>query len=213
MRYVSPADPTIRYPGVSDIAALCRGSIEGLLIWANREGLAGRDHRETRKVAADIGTLVHRAAYEFLHGREPSWGDDLDLKAKAQRAFGAFLNWYETTALTVEAAEMTLVSDILRVGGRFDALALMGHSLVMADYKTGNSIYVASLVQVAGYALLWEEHFPDRTIEGYLILQFDRETGDLHVHHFALPFDEPREAFLVARRLWDLETALTKRLR
>jgi hypothetical protein len=183
------------------------------MAWAANEAFAGRDFRDTAAKAATVGTLVHAAAYEFVHGRDVQWGDDPDLAAKAQRAFEAFLTWHDTTVLTVEAAEVTIISDTLQVGGRFDCLLLHGRDRIMADFKTGNSIWPSDLAQLGGYSLLWSERYPDQPISALMIIQFDRESGDLHTAHFARPFDEVHEAFLVARRLWELEGLLTKRLR
>ena len=113
--------------------------------------------------------------------------------------------------ITVDAAEVELVSDRLRVGGRFDALLSFGRP-VMADWKTGADLHASHLVALAGYAILWEEFNPSRRIEGFLLGRFDRESGDWHAHEWP-QLDDAREAFYRALDLWYLERALTKRLR
>jgi hypothetical protein len=214
MRYTSPTNPEIRFPGVSDVAALCRKSCRPLILWAAAETRAGRDVREVAQRAADVGTLTHQAVLAYLRGHEVRWDtDDPDIRKKAEQAFEAFLSWRETSALTVEYAEFTIISETLRVGGRFDALGMLGHRRVLVDWKTGNAIYPEMLVAIAGYGLLWQEKFPELPIDAYALIQFDRVTGDHHEHVYLPPLDEAREAFLTARRMYDLVTTLEKRLR
>lgn len=92
-----------------------------------------------------------------------------------------------------------------------DAVARHGARIV-CDYKTGDSLYPSQLAQIAGYGLLWNAAHPEDPITGYMLLRFDRETGDTREQFFPAPFDDAREAFLLARRLWDLERQLQKRL-
>jgi hypothetical protein len=113
--------------------------------------------------------------------------------------------------IVVDAAEVELISDRLRVGGRFDAL-LAGGRPIMTDWKTGGDLYASHLVQLAGYAILWEEFHPDHPIEGYFLGRFDKETGDWHAHEWT-DLRDARAGFLMALRLWYLERDLTRRLR
>jgi hypothetical protein len=199
---------------VSDVAALVRKSCRPLILWAAAETRAGRDVREVAQRAADVGTLTHRAVLAYLHGQDVIWDTpDPDIRKKAERAFEAFLRWRDQSSLSIEAAEMTIVSDTLRVGGRFDAIGMMGHRRVIVDWKTGNSIYPEMLAAIAGYGLLWEGKFPELPIDAYALIQFDRDEGDHHEHVYMSPMDEAREAFLTARRMYDLVTTLEKRLR
>jgi hypothetical protein len=130
----------------------------------------------------------------------------------AQRGYQAFLEWTRQTRLKIEESEVSLVSERHRFGGTFDA-TLLGDRRVMADYKTASSVYPEHLLQIAAYAKLWEEHHPDRPIDGgFCILRFGRETGDFAVNWYG-NLDEAWEAFLHCRALYDLKQALAKRCR
>lgn len=202
-----------RVPATTTIAGRLR-STDALMAWAYREGLAGRDYRETAGKAATAGTLAHQAAYAMTHGHVIVWPEDVpaEIVDKARVAFGAFQRWAEQTRLTVEKAEISLVSEIHRYGGTFDATLVQGQR-AMCEYKTSAQTYPDHLVQVAAYKALWEEHYPDQPIDGgFHVLRFDRDTGDFHASHYP-ELDDAWELFRLLRRSYDLEKRLAKRCR
>lgn len=201
-----------RCPSVTTILSKFRDP-GALMWWAWNEGREGRDYRETRQAAADAGTLAHAMVECDWRGRP--WtrnGEPDEVVAKAERAFGAYREWKNQTQLEIAEGELPLVSETYRFGGTFDALMVRG-KLSMGDVKTSGGIYPEYLMQVAAYALLWEENFPDRPIEGgFHILRFSKEECDF-AHHFYADLDDALTGFLCLRNAYDLVEKLKKRTR
>jgi hypothetical protein len=200
-----------RVPGTSTIAAVIKDS-GGLIHWAWTEGKEGRDYKDTARKAADAGTLVHEAAEAWKHGRTFDWVGPPAIVEPAQRGYQAFLEWTRQTRLKIEQTEISLVSEVHRFGGTFDAI-LVGDKRVMCDFKTSASVYPEMLLQISAYARLWGEHHPDQPIDGgYYILRFSREFGDFGVSWFG-ELEAAWTAFVHCRALYDLKAALARRCR
>lgn len=205
-----------RVPGVTTILSRWKES-GGLLHWAWSEGREGRDFRETRDAAADAGTCAH-AMIEAdwrneVFDRQPYREETL---RKADHAFLAYLSWKQQTGLKIEKSELALVSERYRFGGCMDAV-IVGDNLCLGDYKTSNGIYVDYLLQVAGgYAILWNEHFPERPLHGVHILRFSKPREDADPisfsHHFwsAEVFAPCQEQFVRLREAYDQDKRISK---
>lgn len=149
-----------------------------LMYWAWEQGKAGKDFRETRDAAAEAGTLAHAAVEAHVHCQPIAWTGDPAIVAKAQKAFGAFLEWAQQTRLQVDKTELPLVSEKYRFGGTFDAILANGKR-AMGDWKSSNGIYGEYLAQLAAYGQLWRENFPDEPLDGgYHLCRFDKTHGD-----------------------------------
>ena len=185
----------------------------GLMYWAWAEGKAGRDFRETRDKAADAGTIAHAMVECDIRGK--AWAPDgqpEDVLEKAKRAFGSYLEWKAQTQLKAAETELPLVSKKFRFGGTLDALLVRG-KLAMGDWKTSNAVYAEYLMQIAAYAALWEENFPERPIEGgFHLLRFSKEDCDF-THHFFAELDDALGAFLCLRNAYELVEKLKRRVK
>jgi hypothetical protein len=200
-----------RVPGTSSISKLVADP-EGLQWWYYQQGLEGKDIRESRAAVMGAGTLCHEAAEAWKLGKPYAWVGDPAMVAKAQTAFGAFLQWTEQTRLKIEEVERSLVSEKYQYGGTFDC-TLIGGKRAMADYKTASALYPEHLLQVVAYAKLWEEHYPDRPIDGgYYILRFSRDHGDFTASWFG-ELEDAWQAFLACRQLYDLKAKIKARCR
>lgn len=181
------ADGT-RVPGTTTIAKMIDGGdVEGLLIWANRLGQEGKDHRAERDKAASIGTLAHDMVECHIAGASlPAPGADPEMWDKACRAFQGYLDWERRTRLKVIVTEAGLVSEMYRFGGALDAIGEIDGELCLCDWKTSNSIYPAYLLQLAAYRQLWEENNPDKPLTGgFHLCRFSKDFPDFSHHHFA----------------------------
>lgn len=167
----------------------------GLMHWAWREGVEGRDYRETRDAAANAGTLAHDMIEAEIKGEEYKPPPDADPEelARAEKAFDGFKKWAASTKLEVVETEVSLVCDELRFGGTVDALGFCSGRLALLDWKTSNRIYSDYLVQVAGYRYLWEHgrmNDPEAPVPELLgeeiaelhLLRIGKEWGDFHHH-------------------------------
>jgi hypothetical protein len=198
-----------RVPSVTTIIGRFKES-GGLIHWAWALGKDGKDYREVRDKAADAGTMAHDAVEAWVHGTPFQFDGDPEVCAKAEKAFGAFLDWAGQTNLRVTHTEIPLVSERHKFGGRFDAI-LVQNDRAMGDWKSSNNCYPEYLIQVAAYGKLWEETHPDEPITGgYHLLRFDKDYGDFH-HHWWSELERAWEAFLHLRALYDIDKELKKR--
>lgn len=200
-----------RVPGVTTVINPWHPEgIEGLLHWANAEGLEGRNHRETRDKAADAGTMCHEAIEKWIKQEPIVFDGPEEIVKRARRSFDAFQDWADQSKFAVTHTETPLISEKHAFGGTPDGALFQGRR-VIADWKTSSSIHAPYLVQVGGgYALLWDENFPTDPAKGFVIVRFDREYGDFH-QHFYPELDDGREAFLLLRRLYPIGKRLAKR--
>jgi predicted RecB family nuclease len=205
-----------RVPGTTTIIGRFRES-GALLHWAFEQGRSGAASLyQERDAAADIGTMAHAMCDAYM--RIGDW--DLALEefhptveqmTKARTAFEAFRTWTAANNFEVIACEEPLVSETHRYGGTPDFLVRKNGTLAMADLKTSNAIYRDYLLQVAAYAILWNETHPDDQINGgYHILRLGKDEPDFEHRYFAT-LDDAAELFLLLRKAYDLDAALKKR--
>lgn len=205
-----------RVPGVTTICDIIKDS-GGLIHWAWKCGIDGKDYRELRDAAASAGTYAHDLIEAHLKGDKfimPPQDMDPEIQRKAERAFSNFLAWEVQNKLEIVATEMTLVSEIYRYGGTMDGLAVAKVSgrMSLVDWKTSRSIYESYLAQLAAYAKLWEEHHPDQPIDGgFHLLRISQDYGDFS-HHYFDELEEEWHAFLDARSLYDRKKRMKRRV-
>lgn len=222
-----------RVPGVTTITGRYKDS-GALIHWAWKEGHEGRDYRDTRDKAATAGTVTHDAIENFTrYGLDPVFtdrsihyvreddegheivtevlyeGSDSELIGRVLKSLGAFKEWSAGTKFKVVKSEVELLSQTHRFGGRMDSVLCLGKK-GLGDWKTAGGVYPDNLYQLGGYAILWEENFPDDPLEGFHLLRFDKEFGDFH-HHFWTDIDEAKRGFLLMRELYEIDKVVKKR--
>jgi hypothetical protein len=181
-----------------------------LMYWAWQCGKDGLDYRAERDKAADAGTLAHAAVEAHVRGQPFVWTGDTQVVERAQKAFGAFLEWADQTKLTVDKTELPLVSEQYRFGGTFDAI-LLGTKRAMGDWKSSNAVYGEYLAQLAAYGQLWKENFPDQPIEGgFHLLRFDKTHGDF-THKWWGDLSAGWEYFMCLRQAYECDKELKQR--
>lgn len=204
------ADGT-RVPGVTTVISRFKES-GGLIHWAWALGKEGKDYREVRDQAADAGTLAHRAVDAHIRGVEfHIESADVEVASRAERAFGAFLQWAEQTQLRVTETELSLISEKHRYGGTLDAILIQGKRAV-GDWKSSNALYPEYLLQIAAYGMLLEECRGEPIEGGYHLLRFDKTYGDF-THKWWAELDTARQAFLHCRALYDMDKELKARIK
>jgi hypothetical protein len=211
------ADGT-KVPGTTTVLSRWKDS-GGLLQWAFGVGRSGAPTLYAeRDKAGDIGTLAHAMAEQRMRGGDPESalaGAPEELKGKARNAYRMFAQWLENlrAEIQVVSAETPLVSEAMRVGGTPDFVIRMPNGrLAMGDIKTSNGIYRDNVIQVAAYAAIWNENFPDDPItEGFHIARFAKEHPDFE-HRFFAEADNALELFKLLRIAYDLDIQLKKRV-
>jgi len=210
------ADGT-KVPSVTTILGRFKES-GALMQWAFKQGQSGAvSLYEQRDKAADIGTVAHAMVEAHLTGGSPNdvlsaSGLPAEGASKASTAFLAFLTWETQQNAQVISAEAPMISERHRYGGTPDLVMRTGDGrLAMADIKTSNGIYREYLIQVAAYALLWDECHPDDKITGgFHLLRFGKEAADFEHRYFA-ELADAADMFLLLRRAYELDLALKKR--
>lgn len=209
-----------RVPGTTTVISnVSLGSKEGLLVWANRLGQQGIDHRDARNKAADDGTCAHDMVEAFVKGN--TFDADKyppDVVDRATPAFEAFRAWLKNSRLVPYKSEIPLVSERYRYGGTIDLVFTDEDGrIVLGDLKTGK-LRDNHLLQLAAYSNLWEENFPDEPVTGgYYILSVIRGSDDdnpdmpvmFHNHHWS-NLDLPWKMFLKCRELYEDHKILRK---
>ena len=168
--------------GTTTIAGRFKDS-GGLLVWANREGLAGRNLNESRDKAASIGTLTHSMVEARMHGKPipPPTGFSPEDADKAHTGYRAYLEWEEQTQFVVTDTEMNLVSEVYKYGGTPDGVGTISGKPALFDLKTANATYAEILIQLAAYRnLLVENGYPRP--EKIVALRVGKDYGDFHYH-------------------------------
>lgn len=203
-----------RVPSVTTIIARCAlGGCDGLMSWAASLAREGVDWREAREEAGNAGTIAHNAVEAWIRKEHFLWevqNGSEEAISRAKKAFEGFSEWAEQTNLTVTHTEIPLVSNVHLFGGTIDA-ALIKNLRSMGDWKTSNTFSIKFIIQLAAYGGLWNENFPDDPIVGgYHLCRFDKEYGDFS-HRWWSELDDGFEAFLIMRRLYELEKILRRR--
>ena len=188
----------------------------GLMHWAWKEGIEGRDYRETRDKAADAGSLGHAMIENWAKGLPV---DDIigpeDVLGPARQGFHSFLAWAASTKLQIVAQEVSLVSEKYRFAGCLDStlVVVVDGALSMGDWKFSNSVYSEYMIQLAAYGLLWEENNPDQPLTGgFHLMRFSKEFGDFSHRHWP-ELERAKRAFLLMRELYDIKGELDKRVK
>ncbi len=203
------ADGT-KVPGVTTVIGQLGWSKSALMYWAWSQGRDGHDFRDTSKKAADIGTVAHALIEAEVLGpghAVPKY--PIDLISAALPALEAYKRWAKDTHCTIVATEAQLVSEHHRYGGTIDAIAAISGRLQILDFKTSKAVYGDYLIQLAAYQRLWNECNPTEQLEpGGVILRCGKD-GSFASHSYPQHvLDLAWEAFLLARRLYDLKRPL-----
>lgn len=181
-----------------------------LMYWAWQCGIDGKDFRQERDRAADAGTLAHGAVEAWVKRQDFAFTGDPSVVERAQKAFGAFLEWADQTKLLVDRTELPLVSEKYGYGGTFDAI-LLGTKRAMGDWKSSNGVYGEYLAQLAAYGQLWRENFPEEPIDGgFHLLRFDKTHGDF-THKWWGDLDAGWQYFLRLREAYEYDKELKAR--
>ena len=208
-----------RVPSVTTMKPDCGA----LLYWANQQGLNGISLEEARQATATPGSMTHERVDAYIKNKAwtaETWRDKFDTEElyaiavkRSAQAFDNFAKWHSMTNFKLVSGEVSLVSEHYKFGGTLDAV-MIEDSLCLADWKTGASgaIYTDFLYQLGGYAILWEENFPDKPLDGgFHIIRFNRESADFAHWHFS-ELDDAKKGFLLRREDYEINKRLKKRV-
>ncbi len=200
-------------PSVTTILSRFKES-GGLVHWAWKLGMDGKDYREVRDDAASVGTLAHQMVESHIKG-EPFLLDEKipdTIRMPAKNAYQQFLEWSDMTRFKVTHSEIRLVSEKYRYGGTIDS-SLINIKRALGDWKSSNDIYAEYLIQLAAYGQLWDENFPnDPIIGGYHLIKFNKTDGGF-THKYWANLEVAWEAFKLMLPLYEIDKTLKKMIK
>ena len=132
----------------------------GLVAWANREGLAGRDHGVVRDKMATIGTLAHERFFAEVGGPAAPTDESIpqDIQNKASMSVHHARQWFAGKEWDAILVEQPLVHHRHGFGGTPDWYGHLdigdGSKLTLLDLKTGKGPFPEHAVQLGGYVEL-----------------------------------------------------------
>ncbi len=154
------------FPSVTTILD-CYPKGEGFSSWLKS---VGNNADKILQEAAARGSRIHEAIETLLLGKEVDWVDGYSLDE--WKMIARFTDFYNEHKPEIIGVEVVIVSDTVGAGGTLDMVAMLDGERWLIDTKTGKGIYDSHYVQLATYAKMWNEKYPDEPI---------RRIGALHL--------------------------------
>lgn len=110
--------------------------------------------------AAAEGTQVHNAIDRFLNGEEIKWIDDngrAEYSLEVWKMILKFADFWNTHKPELIATEYHLFSDTHEYAGTTDIIVKLNNQVWLLDIKTSNSLHTSYDLQLAAYAVAWNE--------------------------------------------------------
>lgn len=129
--------------------------------------------------AGEQGTNVHTMIDHYLSGVKVSWMNEYEqpkYTLTEWQMFNRFIEFWERSKPTITVSEFAIVSDALRIGGTIDFIGEINGEKWLIDWKTSNYIHKTYELQLAAYAIMWNEFNPDYKIDRTGILWLNAAT-------------------------------------
>lgn len=160
-------------------------------------------YKKKSSEAAAIGTRVHKAIDNIIHGKTPEITPDI------KAGVDGFLAWMETQHMKIEFGDTKLGSKLFGYGGSMDFLAFDKSDPILFDVKTtkkrkdrDHGVYDEYALQLAAYIQAFYETYGLRPKAAY-ILWVNKETPEVKpvkLSNIEVCF----EGFLAALKLYRL---------
>lgn len=197
-------------PGVTTIIGL--RAKPALVEWGFRIGKQNPNLNSLREYVddlADIGTCAHYLLDCHLREREIDLGDfSPNVVEDAKRATAKYFDWAQGKDIRIIAADLEMVSDRHRFGGKLDVFAEINGRRTVLDFKTGKHIYAEHLYQVAAYAEMLKEQ--GERVDEIRVLQIGRTGAEGFSERVIDDWSNYWLAFLALRQLWDIEKCIER---
>jgi hypothetical protein len=154
--------------------------------------------------AADIGTRVHAAIDQIIHGKEPEMTPDI------KPAIDSFLSWQDENKIKIELGDTKIGSRLFGYGGSLDFVGFHNGEPVIFDIKTTkkrkdkpHGVYDEYALQLAAYRNAFKETY-GLTAESCQILWINKEKVEfkaVQVGNINAAF----EGFLACLKLYNLQ--------
>lgn len=177
---------------------------DALLIWASRlcseyllslpvqkrtddeVKIAVNKHKEKKEEAANIGTLAHAWAEEYIKKGDISFPDD----PQVANAVNGFLEWTSQHDIEWLASERFVYSNDHNYVGICDAIAMIDGKRYLVDFKTSNRIRKLEYgMQTSAYVMAYEEETGER-IDWVIVARFSKDDMDVPFEVFEFGSDD-----------------------
>lgn len=128
----------------------------------------GNNASEIVRKAADIGSLVHNVAERLNKGEEITWADPTGLAQYSQHEWSLilrFADFWTKCKPELLSNEESFCSPELGYGGTLDRVVKLNGKVWLIDIKTSNAIHKTHELQLASYAVLWNQFNPKTPIQ------------------------------------------------
>lgn len=180
----------------------------------------GNNAEDVVRRAADKGSKLHNVIDMYLKGEEITWANtegkamyDLDEWLMVSK----FVEFWTTFKPEVIASEESMLSETLGFGGTIDIVCKIDKKIWLIDTKTGNAIHKSHELQVAAYAMMWNEAHPSLKIDETAIMHLKAMTRGAdksgkgvqgkgwQLKTFERPYTQAFEVFKHVHALWKEE--------
>jgi hypothetical protein len=176
-------------------------------------------HKFVKQAAADIGTAAHRWLEDYWHQKKMAVESGevfavppLPEHPQVRNCVEAAIKWIEEHDIKPLIIEKPLYSRIHQVAGRMDKLAMVDGRLAVVDWKSSTGLWPEYLLQIAAYASIYMEEFPDQQVEDRWLVKLGKYDGEFQAVKFGkADLDADYEAFLAATKLYKRLQTLNRR--
>lgn len=133
----------------------------------------GSSATEIVERAANIGSLVHNVTELLNAGEEITWANEQGIAQYSQHEWELilrFADFWRKCKPELIANEQSFCSKVLGFGGTLDRVVVLNGKRWLIDIKTSNYIHTSHELQIAAYAVLWNEFNPTLPIHETAIL-------------------------------------------
>ncbi len=122
----------------------------------------GNEADDVVERAATQGSNVHEAVEKLLKGHVVEWKD---YTLEEWKMILRFQDFFTSNEMLLVAVEVNLLSESIGVGGTIDIVCKINGERWLIDTKTSGDIYDNHYVQLATYAMMWNEAYPNERID------------------------------------------------
>ncbi len=167
---------------------------------------AKKAHRTKSQEAADVGTMFHEWAEDYINAKlQGKKAPEYPKNKQLRSAVDSFLKWESENNVEWLEAEKKLYSIKHGFAGTCDGLARVNGVLSAIDFKTSSGIYDEMFLQASAYAKAIEEEYGD-SIKQVWIIRVSKTGGEFEAQK-AENIDEHFEGFLSAYGLYKWQIA------
>ena len=148
--------------------------------------VAVNKHREKKEEAANIGTLAHAWAEEYIKKGDVSFPDD----PQVVNAVNGFIDWTSQHDIEWVASERFVYSNEYNYVGICDAIAVIDGKRYLVDFKTSNRIRKLEYgMQTSAYVKAYVEETWEN-IDGVVVARFSKDEIDVPFEVFEFNGDD-----------------------